>query len=277
MARYGLIDGYLDTMRTKIRWRRDLDDVVSEMEDHLYSTVESLLATGIESQSAQRTTLDRFGEPDVLKAVYASTPTGGIAVPTTFTTRTGLFALVAGALWLFGSVVYLLTMISDEGDALGWQAYYAVFSAVVLAAGVLTVLSIIGVSKRSGGLGLIGMVGLVIVGLGVALSIVAWAMPLWMGVQGVGLVVFASAALMNGTAPKRPTMLTASGFIIGVAVFIVLNAAKVGATDSYGDQPLALGIGGGLGMVIVAAGLIGWGRWLRAEEPADIDTTAVPA
>jgi hypothetical protein len=44
MARYGLIDGYLDTMRTEIRWRRDLDEIVSEMEDHLYSTVEGLLA-----------------------------------------------------------------------------------------------------------------------------------------------------------------------------------------------------------------------------------------
>ena len=42
MARYALIDGYLDTMRTEIRWRRDLDDLVSEMEDHLYSTVENL-------------------------------------------------------------------------------------------------------------------------------------------------------------------------------------------------------------------------------------------
>lgn len=46
MARYALIDGYLDTMRTQIRWRRDIDDLVSEMEDHLYSTVENLLAPG---------------------------------------------------------------------------------------------------------------------------------------------------------------------------------------------------------------------------------------
>ena len=85
MARYALIDGYLDTMRTEIRWRRDLDDLVSEMEDHLYSTVESLLATGVETKAAQRDTLDRFGEPKVLAAVYASTDSGGIAVPTQYT------------------------------------------------------------------------------------------------------------------------------------------------------------------------------------------------
>jgi hypothetical protein len=249
------------------------------MEDHLYSTVEGLLASGAEPQAAQRTTLDRFGEPEVLKAVYASTPTGGIAVPTKNTIRAGLFALVAGGLWLLGSVTYFLMILTDGTGTLNvnWQVFYAVFSAAILAAGVLTVLSMIGVSKRSGGLGFFAIAGLVIVVLGVAASVLAWAVPLWMGVQGVGLVVFGGAALSNGTAPKLPTMATASGFIIGVITFVVLNVAQVGPTDSYGDYPLAWGIGGAVGMVLVASGFIGWGRWLRSEEPADIDQTAVPA
>lgn len=277
MAHYALIDGYLDTMRSEIRWRDDLDDVVSEMEDHLYSTVEHLVRRGFESDAAQRTTLDRFGEPTVLAVVYASTPTGGLAVPTQFTKRAGLFALTAGGLWLLGSVVYLLMMLSDEGGALDWQAYYAVFSAVLLAAGVLTVLSMIGVSKRAGGLGVVAIVGLAIVILGVVASVVAWAVPFWMGVQAVGLVVFGTAAVRNGTAPKLATTLIATGFVVGVASFIALNAAEIGPTDSYGDHPLAWGIGGAIGMVIVAVGLLGWGTWLRSEEPADIDPSAVPA
>lgn len=277
MAQYALIDGYLDTMRSEIRWRNDLDDVVSEMEDHLYSTVEHLVTRGFESDAAQQTTLDRFGEPTVLAAVYASTPTGGLAVPTQFTKRAGLFALVAGGLWLLGSVVYLLLMISDDGGALNWQTYYAAFSAVLLSAGVLTVLSMVGVSKRSGGLGAVAIAGLAIMILGVAASILAWAMPFWMGIQAVGLVIFGTAAVRNGTAPKPATILTATGFVLGIASFILLNAAEVGPTDSYGDQPVAWGIGGAIGMIIVAIGLIGWGRWLRVEEPADINPTAVPA
>ncbi len=277
MAHYALIDGYLDTMRSEIRWRNDLDDVVSEMEDHLYSTVEHLVRRGFEPDAAQRTTLDRFGEPTVLAAVYASTPTGGLAVPTQFTKRAGLFALVAGGLWLLGSVTYLLLMISDDDGALNWQTYYAAFSAVLLSAGVLTVLSMIGVSKRSGGLGVVANVGLAIMALGVAASIIAWAMPLWMGIQAVGLVIFGTAVVRNGTAPKTATILTATGFVLGIASFIALNAAEVGPTDSYGDQPVAWGVGGAIGMIIVATGLIGWGRWLRVEEPADIDQTAVPA
>ena len=50
MARYALIDGYLDTMRNEMRWRRDLDDVVYEMEDHLYSAVEHLVTRGAETR-----------------------------------------------------------------------------------------------------------------------------------------------------------------------------------------------------------------------------------
>lgn len=200
-------------------------------------------------------------------------------MPTRYTIRAGLFGLVAGGLWLLGSVTYLLMILTDGTGTLNlnWQVFYAMFSAAILAAGVLTVLSMVGVSKRSGGLGFFAIAGLAIVVLGVAASVLAWAVPFWMGVQGVGLVVFGGVALMNGTAPKLPTMLIASGFIVGVITFVVLNVAEVGPTDSYGDTPLAWGIGGAVGMVLVAAGLIGWGRWLRAEEPADIDQTAVPA
>jgi hypothetical protein len=168
-------------------------------------------------------------------------------------------------------------ILRDDDQGNGWQVYYAIFSAALLAAGVLTVLTMIGVSRRSGGLGIAGMIGLVIAGLGVASSILAWAIPMWMGLLGIGLLVFGGAALNNGTAPKRSTLLASSGFIIGVITFTILNLAKVGPVDSYGDRPVAWGIGGATGMIIVALGLIGWGQWLRSEEPADIDTTAVAA
>ncbi|MGI9609450.1 MAG: permease prefix domain 1-containing protein [Acidimicrobiia bacterium] len=267
MAHYALIDGYLDTMRSEIRWRKDLDDVVSEMEDHLYSTVEGLLASGAEPQAAQQTTLDRFGEPEVLKAVYASTPTGGIAVPTKNTIRAGTFALVAGGLWLISATSYALT------NAMGWDGFdYWLFSAAVLVAGVLGLLAMIGVGKRLGGLGLVGMVGLVITGLGVVMSFFAWAVPAWMGLQGVGMLVFGIAVLGRDVAPKWATLLVSSGFIIGVIAFFVGTAAEVGEPDSYGDYPVAWQIATVVGTVLVAVGFIGWGLWLRSEEAVDIDS-----
>ena len=108
MARYALIDGYLDTMRNEMRWRRDLDDVVYEMEDHLYSAVEHLVTRGVEPGNAQRTTLDRFGEPKVLSAVYASTNNGGLAVPTRTTRRAGTFAFIAAGSWLAAAGAFAL-------------------------------------------------------------------------------------------------------------------------------------------------------------------------
>jgi hypothetical protein len=272
VARYALIDGYLDTMRNEMRWRRDLDDVVYEMEDHLYSTVEALVTRGSEPESAQRTTLDRFGEPKVLAAVYASTNNGGLAVPTRTTRRAGTFAFIAAGAWLAAAGAFALeTIFADQ-----WQVYYGVFSALILVGGVFTLLTMVGLGKRLGGLGTVGIVALAIAGLGVAASLVAWAIPLWMGLQGIGYLIFASAVRSRDTAPRPSTLAVATGFIIGVAVFIVANLAKVGWTDSYGDYPLAWAIGTATGLLILGSGLIGWGTWLRSEEPADIDTDATP-
>jgi len=268
VARYALIDGYLDTMRTEIRWRRDLDDLVSEMEDHLYSTVENLLATGVEPKAAQRDTLDRFGEPKVLAAVYATTNSGGIAVPTNNTTRAGTFALVSAGLWLVATSSYLFTEIFDNWDNID----YYIFSASILAAGVLGLLTMVGVSKRLGGLGAVGMAGLVITGIGVVASMVAWALPFWMGIQGVGMLLFGISVLQRGIAPKWSTVAVSSGFVLGVIVWIVGTASEWGEADEWGDYPVAWTSSVVAGLVIVAAGLIGWGLWLRNEEPIDIDS-----
>lgn len=273
MARYALIDGYLDTMRSEMRWRRDLDDVVYEMEDHLYSAVEHLVTRGTKPTDAQRTTLDRFGEPRVLAAVYASTNNGGLAVPTRTTRRAGTFAFIAAGSWLAAAGVYALETIFDNDQ---WQGYYAVFSALILIGGVFTLLAMVGLGKRLGGLGAVGTIALAVAGLGVAASVVAWAVPLWMGLQGIGYLVFASAVRSRDAAPRPSTLAVASGFVIGVAVFVVADFAKIGWTDSYGDYPLAWAIGALAGLLILGGGLIGWGAWLRSEEPADIDTAATP-
>ena len=153
MARHALIDHYVDTMRHHIRWRRDLDDLVSEIEDHLYSSVECLLATGVEPDTAQRTTLNRFGDPEVLAVAYASTPSGGIAMPTKGTQRIGIIATIAAALWLIATVADVLRVVVWPDS---WQAWYGVFSLSILAASVLTVITMIGIGSRLGGLGIGG-------------------------------------------------------------------------------------------------------------------------
>ena len=55
-----------------------------------------------------------------------------------------------------------------------------------------------------------------------------------------------------------------------------MTALEVGGRDSYGDYPTAWALGGVVGMVIVAIGLIGWGLWLRTEEAVDLDIANDP-
>jgi len=277
-----MIDGYLDAMRGQIRWRKDLDDVVSEMEDHLYSTVEGLLARGDTAEAAQRTTLDRFGEPTVLAAVYASTPRGGLAVPTEKTRRAGTMALVAGGLWLAAAAVYFMSRLADveggfDGPG-GWQTYYIIFNTLVLGAGVLTVLAMLGVRRRSGGLGAMGTIGIGVTSFGVLFSVVvAWAVPMWIALQGAGLILFTIPAVSSRVTPRLPTVALAVGFPIGFVTWLILTVTEFGDRDEWGDYPLAWGIGGLVGMGIVGLGLLGVAAWLREEEPVDMDSTAIPA
>jgi hypothetical protein len=77
--------------------------------------------------------------------------------------------------------------------------------------------------------------------------------------------------LGRGVAPKWATLFVSSGFLIGTIAFIIGSAAEVGEPDSYGDYPVAFQIAVGVGATLLAAGLIGWGLWLRSEEAIDID------
>ncbi len=265
MAEYALIDGYLDTMRTRVRWRRDVEDLVAEMEDQLYSTVERFEAIGTDTQLAQRQTLDRFGDPDLMADAYATTPRGGIAVPTKFTKTAGLFAIVASALWLVSIATFWLDQGSDGNTG------YFIWSISVLAAGALTLVATIGLRRRLGGLGGLGMAGVIILGVGVVVSFVTWATMLWMAVEGVGMLLIAIAAWPIRLAPRPATIAYGSGMLLGAITWGVLTALKVGTPDSYGDYPVAWNTGFTVGVFIAAAGLLGIGLWLRNEEPAPID------
>jgi hypothetical protein len=274
MARYTLIDDYLDTMRSRIRWRRDLDDLVAEMEDHLYSTTEGMCARGIERSDAQRATLERFGDPKVLQLAYASNHQGGIAMPTQSTIRAGNLALVAAAAWI-GAV--LLIGISTWFDPDGWLPLYFAISGFVTIGGVLGLVAMIGLGSRVGGFGPVGMIGLVVVGVGVLAGFaVTWALPLWMSIQGIGMLLVGFAAMRYPDVPRLGILALASGFVIGGISFAVANVLELGWRDYWGDYPVAWFVGA-LGSTVVALGLAIIGRWLAGEEPVGIDSTPVAA
>ena len=279
MADYALIDGYLESMRSSIRWRRDLDDVIAEIEDHLISATERFEARGSDRVSAQQRTLDEFGDPKVLAVAFASTPTGGIAVPTTFTNSAGMFAIVSAVAWIIGLVAIAIAaglpdatdVDPDQFVANGQTTFFIVGSMSMLAAGALMFATMIGLYRRHGSLGILGIVGLGITGLGVVTLLIAWAFALWITLIGLGVLLFAISLLRRDTSPRLWTVVWGGGMAIGAITFYVLRFLEAGERDQWGDYPLALAFALPIGVVLMAIGLAGIGGWLRSEEPVDID------
>ena len=188
------------------------------------------------------------------------------AVPTKFTITAGTLALAASGLWLAVVAIYLFALNFDRE----WDTtLYWVWSVVILAAGALTIVATLGLRQRHGTNGKLATVGLVILGLGVVASFIAWAIPGWMLIQGVGMLLIFLAVRSTGLAPRMYSLAYGSGMLIGVAVYGVLTLMEAGTPDQYGDYPVAWGWGITVGLVIVAAGLFGIGTWLRSEQPAD--------
>jgi hypothetical protein len=278
VADYALIDGYLDSMRSSIRWRRDLDDVIAEIEDHLISATENFEARGSDRVNAQQRTLDEFGDPKVLAVVFASTPTGGITVPTTFTNSAGAFAIVSAIGWISGLAAMAVAaglpdatgVDPDQFVANGQTIFFIIATMALLAAGALMFVTMIGLYQRHGRLGILGIVGLGITGLGVFMLLISWAFALWMTLIGIGVLLFAISLLRRDISPRLWTVVWGGGMAIGAISFYVLRFLEVGDRDKWGDYPLAVAFALPIGVVVMAAGLAGMGRWLRSEEPVDL-------
>ena len=259
MAQYQLIDDYLGALRQKVHWRRDADDLIDEAHDHLLLALETSQASQPDLIAAQRHTLERFGDPEALADAFASTTTGGIAVPTKFTRNAGWFGMFAALAWV---IVLPAWMDWDQGDWAGPVYLAAVIASTVFA---------IGFYRRHGGaLGRMGQVGLIIFIVGVASNVAFWAVAFWMGIQGIGMLLMGTAAIRAGISPRLPTIVYSSAFATGAAAFTVMRGLELGEPDRWGDYQgvtqASVLIGAGL-FVLAALGL---GRWLASEQPADM-------
>ena len=83
------------------------------------------------------------------------------------------------------------------------------------------------------------LAGLVVSGVGILSTIVAWALPLWMALLGIGLATLAAA---SGPRARRAVAVSAAGQALGFVALFAGIAAEIGETDEYGDYPAASGI-----------------------------------
>jgi HAAS len=287
MVRYSLIDAYVASLRRRVRWRPDVDALVAEVEDHLYSTIERLEAGGIDAHLAQRAALERFGDPDLVARAYAAAPNGGLAMPTSSTRTAGAYAISSAVLWLAVISAWWVTGLIEpryEWRAAGLAiagALDALGGVALLGATSLMVAAMVGLDRRHGGLGALGASGLLVAGVGLVAALLAWVFTGWGTLAMIGTLLFATAMWRQDVAPRLPTLLFAGGPIVGAIAWSILRGAQgtIDLSGFWGEHWLANQMGLSVGGALLALGLLGLGRWLRSEEPAGVDSTdgAVPA
>jgi hypothetical protein len=95
MAEPGLIEEYLGIVEVELAHRRDVRELLDEMADHLFESVERAQAGGMTRLVAERSALDRFGDPRLTATLLASVPTKGFDMKATLATVTGALAALA--------------------------------------------------------------------------------------------------------------------------------------------------------------------------------------
>lgn len=114
MASYVLINNYLDIVGRHLEYRSDATDLHDELADHLIESTDRAIARGLDQDSAQRSTLDRFGDPHIVAATLAAVPTKGIDMVHAIGRSAGILSIISAVLWIavvvggpFGLIDYL--------------------------------------------------------------------------------------------------------------------------------------------------------------------------
>ncbi|MEO5841451.1 MAG: hypothetical protein ABIQ73_12405 [Acidimicrobiales bacterium] len=154
-----------------------------------------------------------------------------------------MLAAIAGLAWVAVAWYGYRATTVDDGE--GWEGPYLVLTIGLIIGAVLSVMAAASLTQQ-GGRRRLRTAGLIVSGLGVATTLVAWALPVWMTVLGIGLAMVAFA---SNPRERKVVALLAAGQLVGLAALFAGIAAKVGETDSYGDYPAA----GGIALIVTAA------------------------
>lgn len=266
MADYTLIDEYLGRLRRETRWLRDADEIADEVADHLVEAVDRRTARGVDRLTAQRGALTEFGDPGLVGHAFASSRTGGAAMPTQFT-RTAGYALIASAvLWVAGWASLLVAW-AGPSQWLGLRrALNTAGTLAVAVALLLGAVGILGVIRRHGGsLGLPATIGfwLFLVAGITFVPANTYDLP-W----GLTLAALALGGVLVGVALTRSDIAPrASGLLIGVAAAIpavILTLQEIFGANVSSFEGIAT-IVGASSLVVFVLGETILGRWMAAE------------
>lgn len=265
MADSDLIAGYVTALRTSLRSRPDVDDVVCEVDDHLRCAAVRLQARGVDPATAQRDVLARFGDATLVANAFATTASGGTAMPTRLTRTAGTFALVASIAWLAVAPAALI----GAGSA-NWEGHYYTLAVTAFVASTCTTVALFGLLRRAGSAGAIAAIAMTLAILGtLVLGVATWAWLLAVGFLGIASAITVLEMRRARVGTSIGHVLLVAAWPVAVAVALGLEAQRVGPIDSYGDAYLGQLIGLATGGILYAAGLLVCGRWLRREAAVD--------
>ena len=277
-----MITDYLETLRMRLRSRRDVDDLVAEVEDHLRAHVDALVREGNPEDEASRLALESFGDPNVVARAYLTTPAGTLAVPTDSTRAAGSLAVAGAGSWILLLVLWAVHHLLES--TLDWQLsfqplYFAGVLVLAGASGLMCAVAFAIRDRHGRALGPFGVVGLGALLVGAASTlVVGWAVPVWMTLLGVGTACVSVAVLRRPIAPRLPAVLLGCALPAGAAAFIVARALELGSPNEFGDYPVATFAGLTIGCLLSAAAMLAINRWLTREQPfADPGLSAPPA
>lgn len=271
-----LIDEYLTTLRAEVGRRLEVDEIIAEVEDHLYSTAERCAADGVEPIRAQQIALERFGEPRLVARAFSTIRSSKGAMPTTSTRDAGKFALGSAIFWLVTLGAWWAAGLSEPvGEVWGQshKAAYIIGAISLIGATVLMFAAMMGLTLRHGSLGRLGSVGLGLAAVGVVGSLMAWVFTLWASLLLLATLLVAIGMRRREIAPRLATIAFGGGLLVGALAWTALRL-RTGVVDLgglWGTDWFENMLGLTIGVVILVIGLVGLGRWLRSEEPVVID------
>ncbi|MDP1876358.1 MAG: hypothetical protein Q8M17_02200 [Actinomycetota bacterium] len=271
-----LIDAYVDELRRSLARNRRAADVVAEVEDHLRESACRLSGHGVDAVTAQRHTIDRFGDLRVVTRAFA-TDAGGLAMATPFTRAAGAVGYLAVVLWLLVAATRGLDNFAvPESET----RMYAATSVLAAIAAIATSVAIAGMLMRSGGVrGVAPIVALAAMGLAALMMATApWA---WV-FTAVPLTAAAIIAVWRmravGMGGRWADLSLVLAWPAGVLVTVVGEAIRIGPRDYYGDYPWAFQAGLTVALLLYCAGLVGMCARLRAEQPvSEASVAGIPA